>query len=54
MICNMCGSVYYCKSNKSRHERSLKHVYVEYVNKTMFEVERTQPKKQRDEIIIIK
>jgi hypothetical protein len=39
---------------KQKHERSLKHLYAEYVNKTMFEIERIIPKKQKDEIIIIK
>jgi hypothetical protein len=54
MLCNICGSLYYCRSNRARHERSLKHLYAEYVNKTMFEIERIIPKKQKDEIIIIK
>ena len=38
----------------TKHERTLKHLYAEYVNNTMFEIERITPKKQKDEIIIIK
>ena len=53
-MCNICGSIYYFRGNKQKHERSLKHKYAEYVNKTMFEIERITPKKQKDEIIIIK
>ena len=53
-LCNVCGSVYYYTGNKAKHERSLKHLYAEYVNKTMFEIERIKLKKQNDEIIIIK
>ena len=53
-MCNICGSIYYFRGNKQKHERSLKHLYAEYVNKTMFEIERIKPKKQKDEIIIIK
>ena len=54
MLCNICGSLYYCRRNRARHERSLKHLYAEYVNKTMFEIQKIKPKKQNDEIIIIK
>ena len=53
-MCNICGSIYYFRGNKQKHERSLKHKYAEYVNKTMFEIEKVKPKKQNDEIIIIK
>ena len=53
-MCNVCGTIYYYRSDKSKHERSLKHLYAEYVNKTMFEIEVIKPKKQNDEIIIIK
>ena len=53
-MCNVCGSIYYFRGNKQKHERSLKHLYAEYVNKTMFKIERIKPKKQNDEIIIIK
>ena len=53
-LCNVCGSVYYYTGNKAKHEKTLKHLYAEYVNNTMFEIERITPKKQKDEIIIIK
>ena len=53
-LCNVCGSVYYYIGNKAKHERTLKHLYAEYVNKTVFEIERTIPKRQKDETIIIK
>ena len=53
-LCNVCGSVYYYTGNKAKHEKTLKHLYAEYVNQTLFEIERINPKRQKDEIIVIK
>ena len=51
-LCNVCGSVYYYIGNKAKHERTLKHLYAEYVNKTMFEITRLEPAKSSTDIEI--
>ena len=50
--CPVCGSVYYYRGNKQKHERSLKHKYAEYVNQTMFEITRVKSKNEDDAIVI--
>ena len=51
-MCNICGSIYYFRGNKQKHERSLKHLYAEYVNKTMFEITRMKPSDCSQDIVI--
>jgi hypothetical protein len=51
-MCNVCGTIYYYRGNKSKHERSLKHKYAEYVNKTMFEITRMKPSECSQDIVI--
>jgi hypothetical protein len=50
--CLVCGSVYYYRGNKQKHERSLKHKYAEYVNQTMFEITRLKAKDEDNTVVI--
>ena len=53
-MCNICGCVIKQASNFSRHLKSKRHNEVDYINNNRFEIEKITPKKQKDEIIIIK
>ena len=53
MLCRICGCVLY-KSNKSRHQKTIKCLGKNYLDHIRFEIERMTPKTQKDEIIIIK
>jgi hypothetical protein len=53
-MCNICGCKIKHPNNFKRHLNSRRHNEVDYINNNRFEIERITPKKQRDEIIIIK
>jgi hypothetical protein len=54
ILCNLCGSIFYGKGNKARHEKSVKHKLADYINNNRFEIERIKPKPEKNEIIVIK
>ena len=53
-LCNICGCKIKHPNNFKRHLNSRRHNEVDYINNNRFEIERITPKKQRDDIIIIK
>ena len=53
-LCNICGCKIKHPNNFKRHLNSRRHNEVDYINNNRFEIERITPKKQKDEIIIIK
>jgi hypothetical protein len=53
-MCHICGCKIAHLNNFARHLKSRRHKEVDYINNNRFEIERIKPKKQNDEIIIIK
>ena len=54
LLCNICGCVLY-KTNKSRHEQTIKCLGKNYLDNNRFEIERIKPEREdKNEIIIIK
>ena len=53
-MCHICGCKIKHPNNFKRHLNSRRHNEVDYINNNRFEIERITPKKQRDDIIIIK
>jgi hypothetical protein len=53
-MCHICGCKIAHLNNFARHLKSRRHKEVDYINNIRFEIERIKPKKQNDEIIIIK
>ena len=54
MLCRICGCVLY-KSNKSRHQKTIKCLGKNYLDNNRFEVERIKPSKEdKHEIVSVK
>jgi hypothetical protein len=53
-MCNVCGCKIKHPNNFNRHLKTRRHNEVDYINNNRFEIERIIPKRQKDEIIIIK
>ena len=52
-LCNVCGS-YYNKANRARHIKTRKHHDCDYINNNRFEIQKIEPKKEQNNVIIIK